>query len=345
MRHKSFWLDWPTSWQKSHVNGRIDDTIVSYLDSIRLAENKNFAILLLKNIDSYPSVLEIQSGYIDVWWIIHDGGLLFLLAFLLQQHRVWNKCTLRLFTICLPNQEPQTRKQELEQYVYQLRIHAEVHAVMVADQEISAFTKYRTMRVVPSKQLTPFDLTDDPINLEREHQFQRLFQNYPASRSCLEKQTSVSRVLSRQRSNSLYLHTLVDSHRQREATRSDVLHPRRRFSSTKQDAFCCSTQSNHLGEIARCPISFDQSTESSSNHCQCRLCLHRIRRSTMCGNLSMYSSEGRRKRSDNDLFLKVEVNKSSLRSVFYRRSRRSWLQVVLFSHFLIGDRHRKQQFR
>ena len=213
LRHESVWLDWPTSWQKSHVNGRIDDTIVSYLDSIRLAENKNFAILLLKNIDSYPSVLEIQSGYIDVWWIIHDGGLLFLLAFLLQQHRVWNKCTLRLFTICLPNQEPQARKQELEQYVYQLRIHAEVHAVMVADQEISAFTKYRTMRVVPSKQLTPFDLTDDPVNLEREHQLQRLFQNYPASRSYLEKQTSVSRVRSRQRWDSLYLHTLIDSHR------------------------------------------------------------------------------------------------------------------------------------
>ena len=39
------------------MNEHIDDTIVSYLDSIRLAENKNFAILLLKNIDSYPSLL------------------------------------------------------------------------------------------------------------------------------------------------------------------------------------------------------------------------------------------------------------------------------------------------
>ncbi|CAF4895253.1 unnamed protein product, partial [Rotaria magnacalcarata] len=51
-------FDWPTSWQKYQVDGRIDDTIVSYLDSIRLAENKNFAILLLKNVDSYPSLLD-----------------------------------------------------------------------------------------------------------------------------------------------------------------------------------------------------------------------------------------------------------------------------------------------
>ncbi|CAM4755083.1 unnamed protein product [Rotaria magnacalcarata] len=174
-------FDWPTSWQKYQVDGRIDDTIVSYLDSIRLAENKNFAILLLKNVDSYPSLLDIQSGYIDVWWIIHDGGLLFLLAFLLQQHYVWNKCILRLFTICLPNQEPEIQKRELEQYVYQLRIKAEVHAVIVADQEISAFTKYRTMTTVNSKHFNPFDFNEKQVNHEREQHIQQMFQNYPAN--------------------------------------------------------------------------------------------------------------------------------------------------------------------
>jgi hypothetical protein len=178
-------IDWPTSWQKSQHN----DTIISYLDSIRLAENKNFAILLLKNIDSYPSLLDIQSGYIDIWWIIHDGGLLFLLAFLLQQHPIWNKCILRLFTICLPNEEPEIRKHELEQYVYQLRIQAEVHAVVVADQEISAFTKYRTMTTVNTKHFNPFDITEKQVNIERENQLQQLFQNYPASKfSSLKKE-------------------------------------------------------------------------------------------------------------------------------------------------------------
>lgn len=28
------------------------------------------------------------SGTIDIWWIVHDGGLLMLLPFLLRQHRV-----------------------------------------------------------------------------------------------------------------------------------------------------------------------------------------------------------------------------------------------------------------
>ena len=173
-------IDWPTRRQrKMQIDSEHDDTIVTYLDSIRLAESKNLAILLLKNIDSYPSLLDIQSGFIDIWWIIHDGGLLFLLAFLLQQHRVWNKCVLRLFTICLPSEEPQLRQRELEQYVYHLRIQAEVHLVVVADQEISAFIKYRTINVVQSKPLTPFHARESTIEFSHAHD---LFSNYPASK-------------------------------------------------------------------------------------------------------------------------------------------------------------------
>ena len=178
---KQISLDWPRS---EH-----DDTIISYLDSLRLAENKNLAILLLKNIDSYPSLHEIQSGHIDIWWIIHDGGLLFLLAFLLNQHPIWNKCILRLFTICLPNEQPEIRQRELEEYVYQLRIQAEVHAVIVDDQEISAFTKYRTMTVANSKHLNPFDITQKQVNIERDNHLQQLFQNYPAS-MCIEEKVN-----------------------------------------------------------------------------------------------------------------------------------------------------------
>lgn len=29
-----------------------------------------------------------SEGNIDVWWIVHDGGMLMLLPFLLRQHKV-----------------------------------------------------------------------------------------------------------------------------------------------------------------------------------------------------------------------------------------------------------------
>lgn len=37
------------------------------------------------HIQNFPRATEKQHGFIDVWWIVHDGGLLLLLAHLLSQ--------------------------------------------------------------------------------------------------------------------------------------------------------------------------------------------------------------------------------------------------------------------
>lgn len=47
----------------------------------------------------FPDAGDQLVGAIDVWWIMHNGGLLILLPFLLRQHRVWRQCTLRIFTV------------------------------------------------------------------------------------------------------------------------------------------------------------------------------------------------------------------------------------------------------
>ena len=47
------------------------------------------ALLVAKNVDLFPhNQQRFSSGHIDVWWIVHDGGLLMLLPFLLRQHKV-----------------------------------------------------------------------------------------------------------------------------------------------------------------------------------------------------------------------------------------------------------------
>lgn len=44
---------------------------------------------MAKNVDLFPQNQErFSDGNIDVWWIVHDGGLLMLLPFLLRQHKV-----------------------------------------------------------------------------------------------------------------------------------------------------------------------------------------------------------------------------------------------------------------
>jgi hypothetical protein len=55
--------------------------------------------VVVKDIKSFPRKDNPQSGFIDIWWIIHDGGLLMLFTYLLSLHSVWRNSKLRVFVI------------------------------------------------------------------------------------------------------------------------------------------------------------------------------------------------------------------------------------------------------
>lgn len=58
-------------------------------DTVRDTTAAHQALLVAKNIDAFPQNQErLGEGHIDVWWIVHDGGMLMLLPFLLRQHKV-----------------------------------------------------------------------------------------------------------------------------------------------------------------------------------------------------------------------------------------------------------------
>ena len=58
-------------------------------DTVRDTTAAHQALLVAKNIDLFPQNQErFSDGNIDVWWIVHDGGMLMLLPFLLRQHKV-----------------------------------------------------------------------------------------------------------------------------------------------------------------------------------------------------------------------------------------------------------------
>lgn len=59
------------------------------IETVRETTAAHQALLVAKNIDHFPSNQErLKDGTVDVWWIVHDGGLLMLLPFLLKQHKV-----------------------------------------------------------------------------------------------------------------------------------------------------------------------------------------------------------------------------------------------------------------
>lgn len=63
--------------------------ILLLADVVRETTAAQQALLVAKNIDLFPMNQErFSEGNIDVWWIVHDGGMLMLLPFLLRQHKV-----------------------------------------------------------------------------------------------------------------------------------------------------------------------------------------------------------------------------------------------------------------
>jgi hypothetical protein len=69
------------------------------------------------------------TGYLDVWWVVHDGGMLMLLPFLLRQHKTWRNTRLRLFTVAQMEDNSLKMKEDLKTFLYHLRIEAEVFVI------------------------------------------------------------------------------------------------------------------------------------------------------------------------------------------------------------------------
>ncbi|XP_041047290.1 solute carrier family 12 member 4 isoform X2 [Carcharodon carcharias] len=84
MKHNSVVMGWPYGWRQSE-DPRAWKT---FIDTVRVTTAGHLALLVPKNVSFYPSNHErFTEGHIDVWWIVHDGGMLMLLPFLLRQHK------------------------------------------------------------------------------------------------------------------------------------------------------------------------------------------------------------------------------------------------------------------
>lgn len=84
-------------------------------------------MIVTKGITDFPEYSERLTGFIDIWWIVQDGGILMLIAYLLRQHKVWKGCTLRIFAV---SEQDSTKSEDmkagLQKYIYMLRIDAEL---------------------------------------------------------------------------------------------------------------------------------------------------------------------------------------------------------------------------
>uniref|UniRef100_A0A672PAP4 Solute carrier family 12 member 7-like n=1 Tax=Sinocyclocheilus grahami TaxID=75366 RepID=A0A672PAP4_SINGR len=141
MKHNSVLMAWPTNWRQSND----PHSWRNFIETVQETTAAHQALLVAKNVDSFPHQERLAEGTIDVWWIVHDGGLLMLLPFLLQQHKVWRKCKMRIFTVAQLDDNSIQMKKDLQMFLYHLRLNAEVEVVEMHDSDISAFTYEKTL--------------------------------------------------------------------------------------------------------------------------------------------------------------------------------------------------------
>uniref|UniRef100_A0AAR2LXJ9 Solute carrier family 12 member 5b n=1 Tax=Pygocentrus nattereri TaxID=42514 RepID=A0AAR2LXJ9_PYGNA len=168
LRHNAVLVSFPKNWKQAVDNQRLRN----FIEVVRETTAAHLALIVPKNISAYPSNGErFTEGHIDVWWIVHDGGMLMLLPFLLRQHKVWRKCKMRIFTVAQMDDNSIQMKKDLLTFLYHLRLDAEVEVVEMHDSDISAYTYEKTLVMEQRSQiLKEMHLTKN----EREREIQSI---------------------------------------------------------------------------------------------------------------------------------------------------------------------------
>uniref|UniRef100_A0A672N984 Solute carrier family 12 member 5-like n=1 Tax=Sinocyclocheilus grahami TaxID=75366 RepID=A0A672N984_SINGR len=165
--HNTVLACWPRNWKQAedHQSWR------NFIELVRETTAASKALLVPKNISAFPSNGErFTEGHIDVWWIVHDGGMLMLLPFLLRQHKVWRKCKMRIFTVAQMDDNSIQMKKDLTTFLYHLRIDAAVEVVEMHDSDISAYTYEKTLMMEQRSQiLKQINLTKTEREREVQH--------------------------------------------------------------------------------------------------------------------------------------------------------------------------------
>ncbi|KAL1493192.1 hypothetical protein ABEB36_011293 [Hypothenemus hampei] len=140
-------MSWPYGWRENTEEEQ------AFENTVRTLAAAKMALLIPRGIDFFPNSNQKVSGFIDIWWIVHDGGLLMLIPFLLKQHRTWKNCKFRIYTVAQQTDNSIQMKKDLKTFLYHLRIEADVEVVEMSGKDISAYAYERTLLLEQRNQM------------------------------------------------------------------------------------------------------------------------------------------------------------------------------------------------
>lgn len=161
-------VDWPIEWAKDEHQKSAKDFVNILKTS--LAEDK--AVLAVRGLADMPTTPVF--GTIDIWWMIHDGGFLILLSWLLKNHKIWRQCHLRVFTIAegVTADSAMEAAGRLTKTLEKSRLFdVDVEVILADDEMIEPYTYDWTLRVeerhrflrqlhMPEREKIPYEFDD-----------------------------------------------------------------------------------------------------------------------------------------------------------------------------------------
>ncbi|GAQ80413.1 cation-chloride co-transporter protein [Klebsormidium nitens] len=117
MRYPEIWRD------ERRQLGNIPNQFVNIIRDCHVGGK---AVVIVKGIDDWPGEYQKQYGFIDLYWIIRDGGLMLLLAMLLKSKKSFEACKIRVFCTAQEEGDAEQLKADVKKFLYDLRMEAEV---------------------------------------------------------------------------------------------------------------------------------------------------------------------------------------------------------------------------
>lgn len=77
LKHNTVLMAWPHKWR--HSTSR--DKHNRFLSVVRSSTAANAALIVAKGLNMWPENNDRLGGNIDIWWIVHDGGLVWTILF------------------------------------------------------------------------------------------------------------------------------------------------------------------------------------------------------------------------------------------------------------------------
>ncbi|CAK9010272.1 Solute carrier family 12 member 6 (Electroneutral potassium-chloride cotransporter 3) (K-Cl cotransporter 3) [Durusdinium trenchii] len=137
-------------------NGVVHETdddlkVQDFVKILSFANTAEKAVLAVKGLtDMSLDDVKGEQSTIDVWWMIHDGGFLILLSWLLTQHRNWRQSQIRVFTLAenVSEERAKSAGEVLSRTLRERRLFdVDVEVILADDAMIEPYTYDWTLRV------------------------------------------------------------------------------------------------------------------------------------------------------------------------------------------------------